>query len=145
MTPFMVLSDLLIGSKYESLCRRKSYLMVVIFFLICRRARRQRSQSPDLGTLEIDKHLELYKLKTKQKTKSSQLASQVMEQSSRFLLTAQSAERKWQTLQSSNSIQASHKFVHANEDSALSCAKLALVGEPSTACHNDNIGGRLAS
>ena len=30
------------------------------FFLICRRARRQRSQSPDLGTLEIDKHFELY-------------------------------------------------------------------------------------
>ena len=44
-------------------------MMPTEIFLICRRARRQRSQSPDLGTLEIDKHLELYKLKTKQKTK----------------------------------------------------------------------------
>ena len=40
------------------------------FFLICRRARRQRSQSPVLGTLRIDKHFELYKrLKTKRKIK----------------------------------------------------------------------------
>ena len=39
-------------------------------FLICRRARRQRSQSPVLGTSRIDKHFELYKkLKTKRKTK----------------------------------------------------------------------------
>ena len=33
---------------------------VCTFFLICRRARRQRSQSPVLGTLRIDKHFELY-------------------------------------------------------------------------------------
>ena len=43
---------------------------LVSFFLICRRARRQRSQSPVLGTSRIDKHFELYnELKTKRKTK----------------------------------------------------------------------------
>ena len=62
-------------------------------FLICRRARRQRSQSPILVTVRIDKHFKLY-IDWSLSGKCSQLASQVMEQSSMFLLTAQSAERK---------------------------------------------------
>ena len=45
-------------------------VLQLLFFLICRRARRQRSQSPVLGTSRIDKHFELYnELKTKRKTK----------------------------------------------------------------------------
>ena len=61
--------------------------------LICRRARRQRSQSPIIVTVRIDKHFKLY-IDWSLSGKCSQLASQVMEQSSMFLLTAQSAERK---------------------------------------------------
>ena len=44
--------------------------LVIFFFDLQARARRQRSQSPVLGTSIIDKHFELYKkLKTKRKTK----------------------------------------------------------------------------
>ena len=117
------------------------------FFLICRRARHQRLQSAVLGTLRIHKHFELYnELKTKQKTKESQLAFQVMKPRSRFLLTAQSAERKEAsfTIQLLNSIITQDCNKKANEDPAMSCAKFALVEEPSTASsHNDNICGRL--
>ena len=74
------------------------------FFFLQARATSEIAVARLQGPLEIDKHLELYKLKTKQKTKSSQLASQVMEQSSRFLLTAQSADGKRQALQSSYSV-----------------------------------------
>ena len=80
------------------------------------------------------------------KPKSSQLASQVMKPRSRFLLTAQSAERKEAsfTIQLLNSIITQGCNKKANEDPALSCAKFALVDEPSTASsHNDNICGRL--
>ena len=74
------------------------------FFLICRRARRQRSQSPILVTVRIDKHFKLYiDWSLSGKSKSSQLASHVMESTSRFLLIAQSAIRKAATLQSSYS------------------------------------------
>ena len=38
-----------------------------------------------------------------------------------------------------------HTKLHAKEGLALCCAKKALIGEPSTASHNDNIGGNLAS
>ena len=73
-------------------------------FLICRRARRQRSQSPILVTVRIDKHFKLYiDWSLSGKSKSSQLASHVMESTSRFLLIAQSAIRKAATLQSSYS------------------------------------------
>ena len=49
---------------------RNAQVAWLIFFLICRRARRQRSQSPVLGTSIIYKYFELYKkLKTKRKTK----------------------------------------------------------------------------
>ena len=59
------------------------------FFLICRRARRQRSQSPILVTVRIDKHFKLYiDWSLSGKSKSSQLASQVMESTSTFLLIA---------------------------------------------------------
>ena len=55
------------------------------FFLICRRARRQRSQSPILVTVRIDKHFKLYiDWSLSGKSKSSQLASQVMESTSTF-------------------------------------------------------------
>ena len=117
------------------------------FFLICRRARHQRSQSPVLGTLRINKHFELHnELKLVGKQKSSQLASQVMKPRSRFLLTAQSAERKEAsfTIQLLNSITTQGCNKKANEDPALSCANFALVDEPSTASsHHDNICGRL--
>ena len=36
------------------------YFLLHDFFLICRRARRQRSQSPIIVTVRIDKHFELY-------------------------------------------------------------------------------------
>ena len=62
-----------------------------------------------------------------------------MEQTSIFLLTAQSAERKEASFTIQLLIRSSHKIVYANEDSALSCAKFALVDEPSTVCHNDNL------
>ena len=75
-----------------------------VIFLICRRARRQRSQSPILVTVRIDKHFKLYiDWSLSGKSKSSQLASHVMESTSRFLLIAQSAIRKAATLQSSYS------------------------------------------
>ena len=49
--------------------RISSLVFAGTIFLICRRARRQRSQSPVLETLRIDKHFELYKkLSTKRKT-----------------------------------------------------------------------------
>ena len=73
-------------------------------FLICRRARRQRLQSPILVTVRIDKHFKLYiDWSLSGKSKSSQLASQVMESTSKFLLIAQSAIRKAATVQSSYS------------------------------------------
>ena len=74
------------------------------FFLICRRARRQRSQSPILVTVRIDKHFKLYiDWSLSGKSKSSQLASQVMESTSTFFLMAQSAIRRASTVQSSYS------------------------------------------
>ena len=74
------------------------------FFLICRRAWRQRSQSPIIVTVRIDKHFKLYNdWSLSGKSKSSQLASQVMESTSKILLIAQSAMRIAATVQSSNS------------------------------------------
>ena len=65
------------------------------FFLICRRARRQRSQSPDLGTLRIDKHFELYKkLKTKRKTKEFPISLSSDGAIEQIPFDSQSAERK---------------------------------------------------
>ena len=75
---------------------------LLTFFLICRRARRQRSQSPILVTVRIDEHFKLYiDWSLSGKSKSSQLASQVMESTSKFLLIAQSAIKKAATVQSS--------------------------------------------
>ena len=86
-------------------CRRIGFnFLRRCFFLICRRARRQRSQSPILVTVRIDKHFKLYiDWSLSGKSKNSQLASHVMESTSRFLLIAQSAIRKAATLQSSYS------------------------------------------
>ena len=55
------------------------------FFLICRHARRQRSQSSILVTVRIDKHFKLHiDWSLSGKSKSSQLAFQVMESTSTF-------------------------------------------------------------
>ena len=93
-----------IMSWQKVLVRIASWTFFLTFFLICRRARRQRSQSPILVTVRIDKHFKLYiDWSLSGKSKSSQLASHVMESTSRFLLIAQSAIRKAATLQSSYS------------------------------------------
>ena len=84
---------IILRSWYVQLRLSLLLLGLLRFFLICRRARRQRSQSPILVTVRIDKHFKLY-IDWSLSGKCSQLASQVMEQSSMFLLTAQSAERK---------------------------------------------------
>ena len=55
---------------HSAMSKKNIYVYQMRFFLICRRARRQRSQSPVLGTSRIDKHFELYnEQKTKRKTK----------------------------------------------------------------------------
>ena len=69
-------------------------LALSAFFLICRRARRQRSQSPVLGTSRIDKHFELYKklkmntTRLSETTSCSQLASQVIIQKATLRITS---------------------------------------------------------
>ena len=54
--------DLMVNHReaWQGLLKKARQHTLAVLFLICRRARRQRSQSPDLGTLEIDKHFELY-------------------------------------------------------------------------------------
>ena len=92
--------------------KRKTKEFPISFFLICRRARRQRSQSPILVTVRIDKHFKLYiDWSLSGKSKSSQLASQVMESTSTFLLIAQSAIRKASTVQSSYSRTGHHSWL----------------------------------
>ena len=83
-----------------------------LLFLICRRARRQRSQSPILVTVRIDKHIKLYnEWSLRVKSKSSQSASQVMESTSTFLFIAQSDIRKASTVQSSYSKISHHSWL----------------------------------
>ena len=101
------------GEFHQSSVRcRKDFLSgkeVSWLFLICRRARRQRSQSPIMVTVRIDKHIKLYnEWSLRVKSKSSQLASQVMESTSTFLSIAQSAIRKASAVQSSYSKMGHH-------------------------------------